>query len=65
MKCPECLHDMEIRHTDVTHNGEGQKYDRVVYVCEKEDLWISIEKPQAGANPSPKAKSPKVKKKAK
>lgn len=48
MKCPKCDKEMIIKKEDVSHNPANEKkYDRAVYWCESDDVWINIEIPKA------------------
>ena len=49
MKCPTCQQEMEKKREEVTNNvkegREYKEYKKVVYWCEKDDTWVSIETP--------------------
>jgi hypothetical protein len=49
MKCPECQQEMQIRSKDLSNNqNKGDKYkeyQRILYWCEEDDVWISVETP--------------------
>lgn len=46
MKCPKCQQEMEIKNKDISNNPEnGKKYERVLYVCKIDDVWINTEIP--------------------
>ena len=49
MKCPKCQQEMAEKWDSVTNNGKSVKnykeYKKVVYWCEKDDIWVSIETP--------------------
>jgi hypothetical protein len=43
---------MLVVNKDVSHNEQldpVKKYDRVVYHCETDDVWINIETPQSSS----------------
>jgi len=47
MKCQICSNEMEIISQDVSHNSKTDtKYDRINYVCKKDDVWVKTEIPQ-------------------
>lgn len=42
-----CDQKMEVKNSDISNNADtGQKYDRIVYVCKKDDAWVTTEIPQ-------------------
>lgn len=56
MKCPKCQprlnrgqQEMLKKFETVTNNGKSGKdyreYNKIVYWCQKDDIWISIEVP--------------------
>ena len=46
-KCPICNKPMRLAGNDESNNHKtGTKYDRKVYVCDKDDVWISSEIPK-------------------
>ena len=48
MDCPQCQQLMEERYTQPTQSRQTQRqYVRTHYVCRKDDIWISVEKPVA------------------
>lgn len=50
MKCPKCNTEMVLKKNDQSFNfttKDKKKYDRNIYWCEKDDIWISIEIPFA------------------
>ena len=48
MKCPVCKKKMKLALNDESNNPEtGAKYDRKVYVCDEDDVWITTELPRA------------------
>jgi hypothetical protein len=47
MNCPKCGKEMILKNKDTSNNPEnGKQYDRAVYWCEADDVWISLEIPQ-------------------
>lgn len=47
MNCPKCNEEMMAKGEDISSDfRNGKKYDRTMYWCEKEDIWISLEIPQ-------------------
>lgn len=47
MKCPICKKEMIVKKKDVSHDfDKKKKYDRTMFWCEKDDVWISQEIPQ-------------------
>ena len=48
MKCPKCKNEMIIKSNDVSHNAKnGKKYERTLYWCDVDDIWINIEIPKS------------------
>lgn len=49
MKCPKCRQEMVKKLETATNNGKTGKdyreYNKIVYWCKKDDIWISIETP--------------------
>lgn len=49
MKCPKCQQEMLIKLETITNNGKSGKdykeYNKILYWCPKDDIWISIEIP--------------------
>lgn len=49
MKCPSCQQEMQVKKKDVSNNNEQRQkykeYQRVIFWCEKDDIWISVETP--------------------
>lgn len=49
MRCPKCKEDTKEMEQRITNNGkkgkEYKKYERVLYLCKKDDIWISVETP--------------------
>lgn len=47
MNCTKCNKEMIVKVKDISSNfRNGKKYDRIVYWCEKDDVWIRIETPK-------------------
>lgn len=46
MKCPKCEHEMEVVKRLTTCGENDRKYDKVIYVCRKDDVWVTIETPR-------------------
>lgn len=47
MLCPKCNKDMSVKNIDTSNNStDGKKYDRTLYVCMADDVWVSVEIPQ-------------------
>lgn len=49
MKCPKCDKQMIIVNQSITENNQTdpiKKYDKIVYHCELDDIWINTEIPQ-------------------
>lgn len=47
MKCLKCGSEMKVVRQDVSSNPDNEKqYDRVVYVCEADDIWVTTEIPK-------------------
>lgn len=50
MKCPKCSQDMEARKVDESSDPKtGKKYERTLYVCGADDVWVSVEVPSPRA----------------
>lgn len=50
MNCPKCSSQMTEVNKDISHNDQVnpiKKYDRTVYHCETDDIWIRVETPQS------------------
>lgn len=47
MKCPVCKEQMKKVRRDSSYNPNeaNKEYDRTVYKCEIDDIWITIEVP--------------------
>jgi hypothetical protein len=38
---------MEIKNKDISHDSRRNKeYERVIYVCPKDDIWVTVETPK-------------------
>ncbi|MCL5091120.1 MAG: hypothetical protein M1514_03865 [Patescibacteria group bacterium] len=49
--CPKCNEEMEITKKDISHDFKKKKeYNRMIYICRKDDVWVTIEVPQNTAN---------------
>lgn len=50
MKCPKCDKEMKIIRNDISNNGKKDKdykeYERVLYWCEQDDVWVNVEIPK-------------------
>ncbi|MFO0781885.1 MAG: hypothetical protein U0524_03270 [Candidatus Saccharimonadales bacterium] len=47
MNCPTCRQPLRLDRNDENNNpNTGVKYDRKIYVCDKDDLWLTIEAPK-------------------
>ncbi len=49
MKCPKCNEEMQVKKRDVSNNQkqgqEYKEYQRILYWCEKDDIWVNVETP--------------------
>jgi len=48
MKCPKCGKKMKLDREDFSYNYDvkpKKKYKRKLFVCESDDIWVSIEEP--------------------
>lgn len=49
MKCTVCGNEMQVKNQDTSDNqkpgSEYKKYNRILYRCENDDVWISVETP--------------------
>ncbi len=45
MICPKCGYHMILKKTD-TSSGSGKTYDREQYICNSDDIWVTVETPQ-------------------
>lgn len=49
MKCPKCHQEMEVKSKDTSNNFEtGQKYERTIFQCKEDDVWVTTEIPKKG-----------------
>lgn len=50
MRCPKCGNKMKVIKNDISNNGKKgedyKEYERVVYKCEQDDVWINVEVPK-------------------
>ena len=49
MECPVCKQVMKKVRWDISYNrpdAKNKEYDRTVYQCEKDDVWITTEIPK-------------------
>lgn len=47
MECTNCKQQMKKVSWNISNNpNNGKKYDRTIYQCEKDDIWITTEIPQ-------------------
>jgi len=47
MKCPVCSKDMRVAGSDESNNPKtGITYDRKIYVCDGDDVWVTVEIPK-------------------
>lgn len=38
---------MEVKNQDLSNNpASGKEYERTLYLCEEDDVWISVEVPK-------------------
>ena len=48
MKCPICKERMRLASEDESSNPRtGTKYKRKIYVCDKDNAWLTVELPKA------------------
>lgn len=49
MKCPKCQQEMKVVEKRVTNNGKMgenyKEYQRILYLCKQDDIWITVETP--------------------
>ncbi len=46
MDCPICASVMHLERTEKSNNPDtGKKYDKKVYVCNADDVWVVTEIP--------------------
>lgn len=47
MQCPKCNHEMDLMKHDTSRSRLQEKiYDRTIYGCQHDDVWVTIEIPQ-------------------
>ncbi len=46
MKCPKCGEKMEETRKDTSYGFKDKEYSRVIYVCKKDDIWVTVETPE-------------------
>jgi len=48
MKCPKCGEEMLLKKHGTASNPDNnnKEYDRVLFVCEADDIWITVESPK-------------------
>ncbi len=46
MKCPKCGKEMEKIRKDFSYGSKNKEYLRVIYVCKKDDIWVTVETPE-------------------
>ncbi|MBX4205800.1 hypothetical protein KW795_01240 [Candidatus Microgenomates bacterium] len=47
MKCPICKKEMSLKFKDISKNSKNNKeYNRTMYWCEIDDVWINQEIPK-------------------
>ena len=47
MEWPSCQQIMTLlKQDESTNQANGKKYNRVIYLCPKDDVWITIEIPK-------------------
>jgi hypothetical protein len=48
MECPICKEQLRLAANDESNNPKtGAKYNRKIYVCDKDDVWLTVEMPKA------------------
>jgi hypothetical protein len=45
MECPICYQKMNLMSQDISEQN-GKSYDRKVYFCLKDDVWVTVESPR-------------------
>jgi hypothetical protein len=49
MKCLKCGIEMAVKNHDSSHDSRnGKQYERTLFWCEKDDIWMSLEVPKEG-----------------
>ena len=47
MICPKCKRKMTLKSKGISHNPkDGKKYDKTLYWCKSEDVWVNVEIPK-------------------
>jgi hypothetical protein len=47
VECPICKEPLRLAGNDESNNTKtGTKYDRKIYVCDKDDVWLTVEVPK-------------------
>lgn len=46
MKCPKCKKDMNIERVETSFNIKNKEYNRTIYLCKDDDVWIVVEIPK-------------------
>jgi hypothetical protein len=47
MHCPTCGKPMELLKQDMSRSKiEGKVYDRQIYGCQSDDVWVTLETPK-------------------
>jgi hypothetical protein len=50
MECPKCNQEMLLKKEDLSSDFRSNKqYDRKVYWCESDDVWVNIEVPKVNS----------------
>lgn len=52
MKCAVCKQAMKKVRRDISRdpNEDNREYDRTIYQCEKDDVWVTTEIPRNSLN---------------
>lgn len=51
MKCPVCQQEMVEKKADKSFDqSNGKEYNRTIYWCEKDDVWVEVEIPAKKEN---------------
>ncbi len=45
MDCPQCHEKMQLNKKDISLRRDGKQYQRKIYWCEEDDVWINFEVP--------------------
>lgn len=47
MICPKCQKEIAVKNQAISHDSNNRKnYDRIVYWCQQDDIWVNIETPK-------------------